>query len=123
MNCHLPLPPCPPEKNWEICDQAFDPESLWNSESMRLVKEAAKRKVFCCKGYYIKAFRLGHSAFSLFRDPAKKEWKIATRLHIGGHTAPPAAYGKSGCWSYSFSSRISTSIISSLTQAKNDLYS
>jgi tRNA A-37 threonylcarbamoyl transferase component Bud32 len=106
MNRHLPLPPCPSEKNWEICDPAFDPESLWNSESMGLVKEAARRKVFCCKGYYIKAFKLAHSAISLFRDPAKKEWKIATRLHIGSLTAPPVAYGKSGCWSYFAASEI-----------------
>ena len=113
MNCHLPLPPCPSEKNWEICDPAFDPELFWNSESMRLVKEAAKRKVFCCKGYYIKAFRLGHSAISLFRDPAGKEWKIATRLHIGGHTAPPAAYGKSGGWSYFAASEIEGPVLES----------
>ncbi len=106
MNRHLPLPPCPSEKNWEICDPAFDPESLWNSESMRLVKEAARRKVFCCKGYYIKAFKLGHIPISLFRDPARKEWKIATRLHIGSYTAPPAAYGKSGGWSYFVASEI-----------------
>ncbi|MEA3385053.1 MAG: hypothetical protein U9Q89_01145, partial [Thermodesulfobacteriota bacterium] len=102
----MPLPPCPLKKNWEICNPAFDPESLWGSESMRLVKEAAKRKVFCCKGYYIKAFKLGHSAISLFRDPAKKEWKIATRLHIGSLTAPAAAYGKSSGWSYFAASAI-----------------
>ena len=106
MNRHLLLPPCPPRKNWEICDSAFDPESLWNSESLRLVKEAAKRKVFCSKGYYIKAFKLGYSAISPFRDPARKEWKIATRLHIGSHTAPPAAYGRSIGWSYFAASEI-----------------
>jgi len=106
MNRHLPLPPCPHEKNWEICDPAFDPESLWNSESMRLVKEAAKRKVFCCNGYYIKAFKLGYGAISFFRDPARKEWTIATKLHIGSHTAPPAAYGRSGGWSYFAASEI-----------------
>ena len=32
MNRHLPLPPCPSEKNWEICDSAFYPESLWGSD-------------------------------------------------------------------------------------------
>jgi tRNA A-37 threonylcarbamoyl transferase component Bud32 len=106
MNCHLPLPPCPEKKNWEICDPAFDPESIWDSKSMRLVKEAAKRKVFCCKGYYIKAFKLGYSVIYPFRDPAKKEWKIATRLNIGSLTAPPVAYGKSSDWSYFAASEI-----------------
>jgi tRNA A-37 threonylcarbamoyl transferase component Bud32 len=106
MKSNFFLPPCPLKKNWKIFDVAFDPQLLWNSQNMQLIKEAKRRKVFFCKGYYIKAFKSGYNTFFPFRDLAKKEWKIAARLHIGHHTAPPAAYGKNDRWSYFVTSEI-----------------
>lgn len=96
-----PFPtPCPPQSSWIVVDNDFLPMNLWQSETARCIKRAEKRLVIKAENFYIKAFRTGGRLRRFLRDPAQKEFVIAQKLHTHNLTAPPAAWGSCGEWSY-----------------------
>ncbi len=98
----LPLPTnLPEESSWLLADDRFKPAEIWNPGMAICIKQAEKRLVFRAGNYYAKAFRTGGKLISRLRDPARKEFEIACRLHECGElTARPAGYASCGQWSY-----------------------
>ena len=93
-------PPISPNtKGRDAFNTDFDLEKLLSSNETLLVKEAARRRVYCNGDLFIKVFLLKPSILKL-RDPGKKEWTLAKALHQHGLTAPPLAHGSSKGRSY-----------------------
>ncbi len=94
-----PLPMHPNAKGRDAFNADFDLEKLLSSNETLLVKETARRRVYCNGDLFIKVFLLKPS-FLRLRDPGKKEWTLAKALHQHGLTAPPLAHGLSKGLSY-----------------------
>jgi tRNA A-37 threonylcarbamoyl transferase component Bud32 len=88
--------PFPPIKQWDIRDDTFSREDLNN---IVLIKETPFRKVFRSQRFYIKAFRI-NPLRAILDDPSRREYDIALQLHRQRLTARPAAFCRSGKWSY-----------------------
>jgi tRNA A-37 threonylcarbamoyl transferase component Bud32 len=97
MSTRLPIPPN--AKGRDAFNTDLDIEKLLSSNETLLVKEAARRRVYCNGDLFIKVFLLKPSVLRL-RDLGKKEWTIAKALHQHGLTAPPLAHGLSKGRSY-----------------------
>jgi len=97
MSTRLPIPPN--AKGRDVFNADLDLEKLLSSNETLLVKETARRRVYCNGDLFIKVFLLKPPVLRL-RDPGKKEWTIAKALHQRGLTAPPLAHGLSKGQSY-----------------------
>ena len=90
---------------WELKSPLVHKETLLKQDFV-LIKERPHRKVFRCKGLFLKAYKLSGAELLFGRDVARKEYLLFEALYQKRRAPKPVAYGKRGSWRIFVSKRV-----------------